>query len=672
MKIILFVLSFLASLPLFSQQSDIVDFKTAEVHIHTIDFDKKTISGSADFRFEILKDTDSVFLDAQNFNDLEVSLNGSPIKPVYNQKQLIIKSKFEKGTTHQLSVNWTAHPKKTLYFVERLGRNGVVEEQIWTQGQGKYTSNWLPSLDDVNDKIEFDISITYKNGFEVLANGKLVDKEIGEKETTWNYNMNHPMPSYLVAIAIGHYSLMEKKSKSGIDLEMYYYPEDSIRSEPTYRHTKAMFDYLEQEIGIPYPWQNYKQVPVKDFLYSGMENTTLTIFSDAFVIDSIAYNDRNYVTVNAHELAHQWFGDMVTATSGEHHWLQEGFATYYALLAERHLFGDEHYYWQLFENAQELIKQETDGGSTSLLNPKSSSATFYKKGAWALHVLREKVGDSAFKSAVVSYLDKKQFQNVETSDFISEVENSSGMDLSDFENEWLISPELPEDAMVKSLKKSPFMREYLEIDCEAFSSKCLDYTSSYISDKAIVKIISQIPNRIDRRAFQNSLEVRKAIAQYVSKIPVALKADYESLLNDRSYATKEYAMYNLWANFPQDRAVYLEKMKNSYGFNDFNIRLLWLALNLNTLEYQTDKKQQVLEELIHYTDPLYGFELRMNAFNYLKLIGGFEEQSLKNLVEAKNHHSWQFAQFSKNLLESLSKEPKYESMIQRLSTNTSE
>ncbi len=86
-----------------------------------------------------------------------------------------------------------------------------------------------------------------------------------------------------------------------------------------------MFDFLEDEIGFPYPWQNYKQVPVHDFFYAGMENTSLTIFSDAFVVDSIGFNDRNYINVNAHELAHQWFGDLVTAKSGEHHWLQEGF-----------------------------------------------------------------------------------------------------------------------------------------------------------------------------------------------------------------------------------------------------------------------------------------------------------------------------------------------------------
>ena len=130
-----------------------------------------------------------------------------------------------------------------------------------------------------------------------------------------------------------------------------------------------MFDFLEEEIGVRYPWQNYKQVPVKDFLYAGMENTSATIFSDAFVVDSTAFVDKNYVNVNAHELAHQWFGDLVTETHGTHHWLQEGFATYYALLAEKDIFGDDYYYHKLYETSQQLVKaQETD--TIPLMNSK--------------------------------------------------------------------------------------------------------------------------------------------------------------------------------------------------------------------------------------------------------------------------------------------------------------
>jgi aminopeptidase N len=98
----------------------------------------------------------------------------------------------------------------------------------------------------------------------------------------------------------------------------------------------------------------YKQAPVRDFLYAGMENTSATLFNTRYVVDSTGFEDRSYTNVNAHELAHQWFGNLVTAESGKHHWLQEGFATYYALLAEKEIYGEDHFYSKLYESASQL------------------------------------------------------------------------------------------------------------------------------------------------------------------------------------------------------------------------------------------------------------------------------------------------------------------------------
>src|SRR5690606_11189354 len=337
-----------------AQQTDVVDFKTAKAAIAFGDLREKQVSGTISYEFDILEDVDSVYIDAKDFSNIKYHLNGQFEGSLYNGKQLIVKQKFKANTSHKIDISWETQPNKTMYFIDwdnsntvissdSLQTNRIEKKQIWTQGQGKYTSNWLPSIDDMNDKIEFDLTITFNKEYEVIANGKLTNRQINESTITWHYDMQQPMASYLVALAIGKYDKKVETSKSGIPLEMYYYPNDSLKFEPTYRYTKQMFDFLEEEIGVPYPWQNYKQVPVKDFLYAGMENTSATIFSDTYVIDSISFVDKNYVNVNAHELAHQWFGNLVTETSGTHHWLQEGFATYYALLDEKNIFGEAHY-----------------------------------------------------------------------------------------------------------------------------------------------------------------------------------------------------------------------------------------------------------------------------------------------------------------------------------------
>jgi len=657
MKGFLFILCFTLGF-LQAQQTEYVDFKTTSADITFGDLTQKEVSGTISYEFLILKSIDSVFIDAINMTFERVSLNKKTIPYSNDGKKLWLKYSFNKDSVYNLSFEYKAQPKKAMYFIDWDTSTALSltngNKQIWTQGQGKYTSNWLPSIDDMNDKIEFDISITFDSDYEVIANGRLIDKHISEAKTTWQYDMQQHMSSYLVALAIGKYDKKVETSKSGIPLEMYYYPEDSLKFEPTYRYTKQMFDFLEAEIGLPYPWQNYKQVPVKDFLYAGMENTSTTIFADSFVIDSIAFVDKNYVNVNAHELAHQWFGNLVTETSGTHHWLQEGFATYYALLAERDIFGDDYYYWRLYEYAQELLEQDKTGGSTSLLNPKSSSITFYKKGAWVLHLLREKVGDEAFRKGVKNYLLKHQFKNVETDDFISEVEKVNDEDLSEFVSIWLKSRTLDYDALLENLRStSESIKQYLEYDCKKTPELCkslmLNQKDSFFKEK----IVESLGNKISKSTFlTKDIKTRQAIAKTLSEIPSELKTEYESLLDDKSYTTTETALFNLWRNFPEDRQKYLNQTKNIHGFNDKNVRILWLTLALITEDFANENKKDYFDELTNYTSPKYGFEVRQNAFQYLNQIQACNDDCIENLEEATNHHNWRFSKFARELLNS--------------------
>ncbi len=646
-----------------------VDFLESKVNIG-VHAKSKSVKGKVVYTFKVVEASKSIFIDAQNMKIQSVSLDGNQIGFTYDTKKINVEFDFKANSTHRIRIDYKATPTKALYFVKDCQGN----DQVWTQGQGKYTSNWLPSFDDMNEKVAFDLTIDFQKGYEVIANGKLINTEsVNDSIVSWQYDMKHSMSSYLLAFAGGKYDKVVETSASGIPLEMYYYPNDKDKFETTYKHSKEIFDFLEQEIGFSYPWQNYKQVPVKDFLYAGMENTGTTIFSDAFVVDETSFVDQNYINVNAHELAHQWFGDLVTETEGTHHWLQEGFATYYALLAEKKIFGDDYFLYKLYESAEQLTELSKSKNATSLLDPKASSLTFYQRGAWAIHALRNLIGDANFKITIHNYLEKYKFRNATTDDFMTIASTVSGIDLSEFKKLWLENIKFPSQEALDILTKSEFIKNYLSLAQERTQpmagkwnamAKALEFpVNDYIGQEVIYQLegnTSQETIALYDKAFKtNNIFVRQAIANTLSKIPLELQKQYESLLKDPSYATIEPALYHLWSSFPEKRKEYLDLTKDIIGFTNKNVRILWLVLVLNTSDYQTDMHQKFYFELSGYTSPKFGYSTRQNAFSYLESLQAFSDSTLVHLVDGATHHNWRFRNSCRKILDKLLKDEKY-------------
>jgi aminopeptidase N len=486
--------------------------------------------------------------------------------------------------------------------------------------------------------------------------------------------MQKPMSSYLVMLAFGKFGMQEVKSKLGTPLEFYIDKNDYSKLEPTYRYSKQIFDYLEQEIGVKYPWGIYRQLPVRDFLYAGMENTTSTIFSQDFVVDSIGFNDRNYVNVNAHELAHQWFGNFITAQSGTHHWLQEGFATYYALLAERHLFGDDYFYEALNDYAEQLqLAAKTD--TIPVMNEKASSLSFYKKGAWALHVLREDIGAKNFQKAVKKYLKKYQYKNVNTDDFLQIVKEVSGYDVENFKKVWLATAGFDRQIAQKYLSKNKFIQTFYALRKSRKSLAELTeilQSDVYFPIKQYVVFQTQSLPFEERRVIletalaTNNLFVRKAVAASLPLIPEAFKKDYESLLQDDSYETKEIALINLCQSFPNDVNRYLDELKNQVGNNDKSLRITWLKIAITKGVISDFQRQECVEELLKYASEDYESSIRQNALEVLLIVNKNITSEIQLLFEATNHHKWQFSKFAKEKIRTLLKQPDFRNQVEIL------
>jgi aminopeptidase N len=408
----------------------IVDFKT----------DSGIVNGEVTHLFTSLRSkVDSLFFDAPGIQFSKVSHNGKPLQYKTNEKGVTVffAKPIQWNSKDSVTFIYTAKPKKGIYFIGWNDPSNRSRKQIWTQGQGIDNRHWIPCYDDTNDKLITEVIVKFKSEYKVLSNGtKLKEKDNGDGTKTWHYKMKHPHSVYLLMLGIGVYDVKEIKAASGVPIRLWYYPEKADRVEPTYRYSKEMFDYFEKEIGVPYAWESYSQIPVQDFMYGAMENTTATVFGDFFLNDARGAIDRGYVGVNAHELAHQWFGDLITARSDPHHWLQESFATHYNMLFEGQAFGIDYYDWSR-RNAYNSSIEASKKDKYPVAHSQGGSPRHYQKGASVLHMIKYVVGREGYNRGVANYLKKNAYGNVDTHDLMNAIEDATGQPLGWFFDQWV-------------------------------------------------------------------------------------------------------------------------------------------------------------------------------------------------------------------------------------------
>jgi aminopeptidase N len=426
--------------PAWTPREHNVDFQHLLLNISFNPEEKKVI-GEVTHTFTTLqKQVDTLFLDAPAINILSAELDGEKVnfKIIPEGVVFNFKNPLKWKTQHNLHIHYEAIPKKGLYFIGWDDPNNISRKQIWTQGQGIDNRYWLPMYDEMNDKITSEVYVTFNSKYKVLSNGVLVQQKINKKSgtTTWHYKMNHPHAPYLIMLGIGEYKIKTITSKSGVKINLWYYPEWENRVEKTYRYSAQMMDFFEKETGVKFPWENYSQIPVQDFMYGAMENTTATLFGDFLFTDDRALLEREYLSVNAHELAHQWFGDFVTVRSDAHHWLQESFATFYNWMIEREFYGQEHYDWNR-RNAQWNSLNASKKDDKQVMHSQAGSTRHYPKGAFVLHMLRNVVGHDEYNTAIKHYLQKHAYDNVDTEDLLTAFHETLGNSYDWFFEQWL-------------------------------------------------------------------------------------------------------------------------------------------------------------------------------------------------------------------------------------------
>jgi len=353
------------------------------------------------------------------------------------------------GETFEVNLKYEGKPTSGLYFILPDRDDPGRPKEVWTQGEAEDTHHYIPIYDYPNDRTTSEMILTVPSDWLTVSNGKLLSvQDAPDGQKTWTWRQSLPVSTYLISFVAGEYT--EKKDTWRNIPLTYNVPrgmEDTI--DPTFRHTKEMLDFFSERFGVPYPWDQYAQSAVDDFVASGMENVSATTLAarDILHADFASERPEGVDSLISHEMMHQWFGDLVTCKDWTNTWLNEGFATFGAHLWEEHSYGADsadYHYWREqngWMQSKELypipiVTREINDSVEYVGN-------VYDKAGWVIHMLREEMGDAAFFPALKHYLEVNRLQNVVTADLAKAIEESSGTNVDRFFDQWIYGAGAP-------------------------------------------------------------------------------------------------------------------------------------------------------------------------------------------------------------------------------------
>ncbi len=339
----------------------------------------------------------------------------------------------------RVTVKYSAEPRRGLYF--RTPEMGYAETHLWTQGEPGEARFWFPSIDHPVEKFTSEVTCRVPAGMVALSNGRQVSAQPGAGGlVAFHWVQEKPHVNYLITLVAGQLKKIEDKHRD-IPLEFWTTPSDLAAAPNSFRNTKHMMQFFEREIGVNYPWAKYGQVAVHDYHWGGMENTSLTTLNFRTLFTAETENLFSSDSLVAHELAHQWFGDLVTCKDWSHIWLNEGFATYYDWMWQGDFDGTNETLYALHSAAKGILanQNETRGMVWRKFGEPEEMFNYlaYPKGAWVLHMLRCQLGADLYRRCVRTYLDRHAYGSVETADLRKVIEELSGRSFERFFEQWV-------------------------------------------------------------------------------------------------------------------------------------------------------------------------------------------------------------------------------------------
>lgn len=410
------------------------------------DLEKKHVAATATLSLAPLRPAASVTLDAVDFQTHEVrgALGEGPAtewkyRNDGKQIEVFFPETVAPGTQITLTIRYSlSEPKDGLHFFQPSEDDPDAPYQLWSQGQALENRYWVPSFDHPGERQTTEVIATVDDRFQVLSNGKLLGKQpAGAGKTTWHWSQATDHVVYLVTLVVGDFFVKEE-TWQGIPVR-YYVPRDRAADvDRSFSKTPRMLDVFSEKIGVKYAWDQYAQVCCYRF-GGGMENTSATTLGDRTLHDERAHLDRSSDDLVAHELAHQWWGDLLTCREWAHLWLNEGFASWFEAYWTEFDLGPDEGALDIYQKAQGAMG---GGKSRPIVDRYYDSAgqmfdsRAYPKGAWVLNMLRRRVGDETYWKILNHYCVTNQHRTVETADFRRAIEDVTGTSWERFFFDW--------------------------------------------------------------------------------------------------------------------------------------------------------------------------------------------------------------------------------------------
>ncbi|HTK06961.1 MAG TPA: M1 family aminopeptidase [Ktedonobacteraceae bacterium] len=417
-----------------------------------LDFAEETISGTIYTTFSTLYDAlNTISFDAYELHVEKVALaDGKELAFHTTDKKLIVTldRPYRYGEQFTTAVTYHAKPRIGLHFVKPAPEDPTRPVQAFTFGQPRYHSYWFPCFDSPNDRATTEILATVPAQFLTVSNGNLLEVIDNGATKTHHWLHNVPHATYLISLVVSDFAVIEDNYK-GKPVN-YYVRKDRKDDAPLYMgKTPQMMKFFSEFTGVEYPYDKYAQTVVE--IYTGaMEHTTATTHSFALLLDKRAAIDMDLVPVVAHELAHQWFGDLLTCRDWSNGWLNEGFATYFEHLWGEHDLGADYFKQSMLDLKDGYLAEDRQYRRPVVYHVYHNQGFelfdrhLYHKGGWVLHMLRHQLGEASFRRGIKAYIERNRFREVITADLERALEEATGRSLAGFFQQWIYSGGYPE------------------------------------------------------------------------------------------------------------------------------------------------------------------------------------------------------------------------------------